>query len=598
MRVLLLAAGCVFGLQAQAQSVNPTPTWVRVAAGPGHAAVTALAATAGYDEPQFVAAVGTFQNVLSFEAGGPALVAPDGSSAAFVSAFSTSWQSPGDLRWQRRLACIGGCAVAATAVAVRRYAWGTPLAGEVAVVGWAEGPMTLDGGDAPDVTLGHDGGRDAFAALYTRDGHLVWAERLGGPGDALPAGVAFAYDGDPTPRALVSGAFSGDVTWAAEAGGVGGAVAAGGTDGFVASYALDGGFRDALVVGSPSDESLAGVGSFFETWVAGTFRDTLVVGADTLVSRGGSDALAFQLSEAMAVEQTLHAGGPHDDTGQVITTGDSYWRPVLSGTFSGTLSSGEASVPSMGGSDVFHLQIPDSGAPWPPVLGSIGSTADDTLAAVAPSVSFGGDVFLPFPVAVGWTTGRVVLTHSTGSVVLPSQGGTDGFAVGGAPGSYGVQGTQVGGPATDLVLGAAAAGYEGLSVVIGGAFQQTGRFGGLMLPGQGAGDDDAFVAFYGEGLLTPFYVADEPAPAPASALRVAPNPSRGDAVVRLDVEVPSARVTVRIHDVLGRIVATLHDGAVGAGETAWTLPATLPAGRYLVRAAGSATASAPLTVVR
>lgn len=599
MRALVLTAALLSVSSVRAQEANPTPTWVRVAGGPGDAVVTALDATDSYyNEPQFVAAVGTFENVLSFGAGGSPLVAPEGSAAAFVSVFSTSWQSPGELRWQRRLACAGGCAVAATAVGVRRYDWGTPLVGgEVAVVGWADGTLTVDGGEAPDVTLGHDGGRDGFVVLYTRDGRLVWAERMGGAGDVRPAGVAFAFDSDPTPRILVSGGFSGDVTWAAEAGGADGAASAGGTDGFVASYGLNGGFRDALVVGSASDESLAGIGSYFETWVAGTFRDTLVVGGDTLASRGGTDVLALHLSETMALERTVHTGGPEDDTGQTITTGDPYWQPLLSGTFSGTLESGGITVSSLGGTDVFHLQIPEAG-PWLPELWGHGSTADDTLAAVAPGAGFYGDVHGPFPVAVGWTNGRMRLETWSGGTDLPTLGGVDGFAIGSRYG-YDPRGTQVGGPATDRVLGATAAvGYPGLSIVIGGSFQQSLRLGSLVLPGQAPADDDAFVAFYPAGLLTPFYIADEPAPSSASALRVAPNPSRGDAVARLAVEAPSARVTVRVHDALGRIVAVLHDGPLGAGEAAFALPASLPAGRYLVRATGGATASVPLTVVR
>lgn len=601
MRSLVLTAALLSISSVRAQEANPTPTWVRVAGGPGDAVVTAFDATDGYDEPQFVAAVGTFENVLSFGAGGTPLVAPDGSAAAFVSVFSTSWENPGELRWQRRLACAGGCAVATTGVAVRVYGNGSPLPGsEVVVVGWANGPLTVDGGDAPDVTLGHDGGRDGFIALYTRDGRLVWAERLGGAGDARPASVAFSSVFDSVVTVFVSGAFTGDVTWAAEAGGADGAASAGGTDGFIASYGLNGGFRDALVVGSPADESLAGLDG---AWVAGTFRDTLALGSDTLASHGGSDALALLLTESLAIERVFSFGGEGDDEGHAVTyatDGSGSSRLLLSGTFAGTVPHEHTPLTSAGGTDIFHVWLPGTG--WPPLPSSIpwsiGSTADDSLGAVAAGFGWYGDIGAPFPVAVGWTAGRIALPHWNGPILLPSLGGTDGFAIGS---SYSeTRGTQVGGPGSDRLRAAVATGgyWGGYSVVVGGSFQESLRMGTLDLPGQATGDDDAFVAYYGDGMLTPFYIADESAPDPASALQVAPNPSRGDAVARLAVEAPSARVTVRVHDALGRIVAVLHDGPLGAGEAAFALPASLPAGRYLVRATGGATASVPVTVVR
>jgi|GEM_PF-2630541 len=599
MRALLLVVALLSVTPIRAQEVNPTPTWVRVAGGPGDAVVTALASSdVWYPAPSFVAAVGTFENVLSFGAGGSPLVAPDGSMAAFVSVFVTAGQiSAGELLWQRRFACNGGCDVAATAVAVQPGSGGPASdGGEVAVVGWAEGSLTVDGGDAPDVTLGYDGGRDGFVALYTREGRLVWAERMGGAGDALPAGAAFVSF-PSVPNALrVSGVFTGDVTWAADGGSPDGASSAGGTDGFVASYGLNGGFRDALVVGSASDDALAGLGGL---WVAGTFRDTLAVGADSLVSLGGTDAMALQLSATLAVERVFRVGGEGDDDGRTITYGDLYgWPALLSGTFSATLANDDARVSSVGGSDIFHVGIPEEGSPWPPWSLGMGSSEDDTLSAVAAGAGWYGDIGGLFPVAVGWTTGRIELYSWSGPVLLPSHGGTDGFAIGTDRASE-ERGTQVGGPGADRLLAATAVGGQvGTSIVVGGSFQQSLRIGTLAMPGQGADDDDAFVAFYPEGLLTAYYIAGEPTPTPATALRVAPNPSRGDAVVRLDARAASAHVTVRVHDALGRIVDVLHDGPLGVGEAAWALPTTLPAGRYLVRVTGGTSASVPVTVVR
>ena len=65
-------------------------------------------------------------------------------------------------------------------------------------------------------------------------------------------------------------------------------------------------------------------------------------------------------------------------------------------------------------------------------------------------------------------------------------------------------------------------------------------------------------------------------------LSVAPNPSRGDARVR--VELPAAGdVSVEVYDLLGRRVATLTQGSRGAGVHTLDLPASVAAGTYLVR---------------
>ncbi len=65
-------------------------------------------------------------------------------------------------------------------------------------------------------------------------------------------------------------------------------------------------------------------------------------------------------------------------------------------------------------------------------------------------------------------------------------------------------------------------------------------------------------------------------------LSVAPNPSRGD--VRIRVELPAASdVSVEVYDLLGRRVATLAQGARSAGVHMLDLPASVAAGTYLVR---------------
>jgi hypothetical protein len=65
---------------------------------------------------------------------------------------------------------------------------------------------------------------------------------------------------------------------------------------------------------------------------------------------------------------------------------------------------------------------------------------------------------------------------------------------------------------------------------------------------------------------------EPPPPPPVFAVRFAPNPWRGDAVISLTLPAPEEDVLVGIYDLTGRRVRTLHEGALGEGETvlAWT----------------------------
>lgn len=87
---------------------------------------------------------------------------------------------------------------------------------------------------------------------------------------------------------------------------------------------------------------------------------------------------------------------------------------------------------------------------------------------------------------------------------------------------------------------------------------------------------------------TEFPVAAEAAPPQSAvALAVFPNPSRGEATVRLDLDVPQ-RVVLAVYDVLGRRVALLHEGPLSAGSSSHPFDGVaLPAGVYFVRATGT-----------
>ncbi|MDX1418499.1 MAG: T9SS type A sorting domain-containing protein, partial [Rubricoccaceae bacterium] len=84
----------------------------------------------------------------------------------------------------------------------------------------------------------------------------------------------------------------------------------------------------------------------------------------------------------------------------------------------------------------------------------------------------------------------------------------------------------------------------------------------------------------------------------APSLAVRPNPWRGSATVTLTVAAAGA-ASVAVYDVLGRRVAVVHEGPLGAGRHEWPVEAGLAPGVYVVRVvAGSEAASQAVTVLR
>ncbi len=116
-----------------------------------------------------------------------------------------------------------------------------------------------------------------------------------------------------------------------------------------------------------------------------------------------------------------------------------------------------------------------------------------------------------------------------------------------------------------------------------------------------AGADEAAILTNAAAAQSLFPVAAEAAPLEGIVVLgpVYPNPLSRSATVSLTL-VEAQRATLTVYDVLGRRVATLHDGLLAAGHHRFALAAAeLPSGVYLVRAnAGAFAASQRLTVAR
>jgi hypothetical protein len=102
-------------------------------------------------------------------------------------------------------------------------------------------------------------------------------------------------------------------------------------------------------------------------------------------------------------------------------------------------------------------------------------------------------------------------------------------------------------------------------------------------------------------VVEPATPANEPDAGEAGvSLTVSPNPVAGDGVVNLTLARPAADVRVTVHDVLGRVVETLHATSLQVGTTRLPLDvAGLPAGVFVVRAlVDGAAVSQRITILR
>ncbi|MDX1421110.1 MAG: T9SS type A sorting domain-containing protein, partial [Rubricoccaceae bacterium] len=86
---------------------------------------------------------------------------------------------------------------------------------------------------------------------------------------------------------------------------------------------------------------------------------------------------------------------------------------------------------------------------------------------------------------------------------------------------------------------------------------------------------------------------------PGVSISISPNPSRGGATATVTLA-EASEVTVSVYDVLGRRVAVLHEGPLGAGAHAFGLDLRgLPPGVYVVRVeAGGVVQTARATRLR
>ena len=203
----------------------------------------------------------------------------------------------------------------------------------------------------PEYTLQAQG-TDGYIAVFSAEGTLDWAARVGGSGQDVVSAVAFGPDGD----LYVAGWFSGTMTVGRQA-----VESVGADDVFVARFSAQGQPRWIRSFGGvdiDAADALA-VDQNGDVVVTGVFRQTIKVGPRTLTSAGRSDIFLAR----------LRAGGEHMWAIRMGGFGIEYARDIaisqqdiiFLGEYSGTLRFASGVVKSRGDRDVLLCRFDRNG---------------------------------------------------------------------------------------------------------------------------------------------------------------------------------------------------------------------------------------------
>ena len=467
--------------------------------------------------------------------------------------------------------------------------------GSVYVAGYFTGIATWDGGGNPPISLTTRNDFDAFLAKYDTDGDLQWVAQVGGNGQDTGRGVAVTPGGDVY--------FAGGFYETALFGTSTSLTSAGSDDVFLAKYDASGTLLWAQRGGGADGDGAWSVATDLagSAYVVGTFRGVAIFGALPLQSRGFSDLLAVKYNPGGTVAWAQQIGANGFDYGRgAAATLDPDGALYVTGSFENTILVNQDILVSAGFSDVLVARIDAaSGAlVWGVRGGGSGFDIGNDLAVIPTHV---GATTLSL-YTTGYVDGNGAFSKGTRSVSYTSHGGLDAFVLAlrdrlGAPGPIPPATVYtLGGSNADRGWGIGASDVGGTlaGVAVTGAFREQAQIGDETL--SSAGSNDAYVGRLITRLPSALELPDDKAlqasaeagvPDRLALSEPAPNPSRGATTVALSL--PDARtVRAEILDGLGRRVALLHDGPLGAGRHALTWDAdALPPGLYLVRVTAS-----------
>jgi len=240
--------------------------------------------------------------------------------------------------------------------------------GSCLVTGNFQGTATFGLGEANQTSLTSAGSFDMFIARYNADGTLAWAKRAGGTDYDYNEKNSALSDGS----CLVTGTFTGTVTFAPGEANATSLTSAGGRDLFIARYNPDGTLAWAKRAGGTSGDAGSSIAALSDgsCVVTGEFNGTATFGLGeakqtALTSDGEGDIVIARYNADGTLAWSKQAGGTSEDVGQGIST-LSDGSCLVTGSFTGsaTFSPGEAnqtSLTSSGAGDIFIAKYSSGG---------------------------------------------------------------------------------------------------------------------------------------------------------------------------------------------------------------------------------------------
>ena len=333
---------------------------------------------------------GTFNGTVDF--GGPRFASRGGSRPMYGDAFLLKLGVGGRTLWARQIGGAGSDGGDEVAVGPHGNAY---------VIGDSDGETRIG-----QVVLPATGGRDAWAARYRRDGSLVWARRLGGPGEQQSHGISADREG----HTLVTGEFSGTSLLGSHR------LDSAGTrsDAFLAKLDRRGRVRWAQRIGATGADLGRGVDADAKghVYFTGEYVGTVRIGGTTLTSSGGADMYLAKATKAGRVLWAISVGGPGADSGPELEV-DSSGFAYLAGQYSGSARFGAFTLTTPGARGAYVAKVSPRGR----VVWVVGSK--DSPFATLGELSLG-----PNSVNV---LGRYVSEVTLGSTQLTGAGLTDFF---------------------------------------------------------------------------------------------------------------------------------------------------------------------------
>jgi hypothetical protein len=418
--------------------------------------------------------------------------------------------------------------------------------GQILLVGHFENTINFGTG-----TLTSHGSYDVFVAKFFPTGVSFWSRSFGDAAADYGRGVAQANGG----MTYLVGDFSGSIDL-----GGGPLVSAGGVDIWHAE--LDGSNGAHLwshSYGGPGNQLASGIAGHVQgrNTIIGSVEGSINCGGGVLTSAGGSDVLVASFDAGGNHRWSRLFGDAQNQYGtDAVIQMAMYDEHVVTGYFQGTINLGGGNLVSHGGNDIFLAKFDHNGVHrW---SRSFGGPLDDyargvsgkALGTIALTGQFQGTCDLGGgPLTSAGLNDVFVATYDDNGTHLTSQ-------------RHGDTGEQMG---TDVCVGPSG------EVAATGSFALTIDFGGGPLTSAGAFDVFA-VKFGAYSQVSPSNLVERHVP---GALRLVFDPLSSTLRIPYSLE-HEGRVRLDIHDAQGRLLETLVDRILPAGdhEATWTLRPT------------------------